>query len=188
MGKQLQNLSIRFILVAAISAIYVMLFSGCYTKKRALEKFCKPVPTQIRIDTLIKFVATTPADSGEATLPCEEFKAAYDSLLKAGSNKIDSNGYKTIFENKKTKIKAKPNANGSISLNVIDKGDTAKADLPITIIKEAPCNCPPEKLNYLEWFERQSFWIQAFHVLVMLFALMFAAMTILTRFNRWRSK
>lgn len=184
MGKQVQNLTIKFILVAAISAMYVFLSSGCYTKKRALEKFCKPVPIQIRIDTLIKFVATTPADSGEATLPCEEFKALYDSLLKAGSNKIDSNGYKTIFENKKSKVKAKPNANGSIILNVIDKGDTAKAEVPFNMIKEAPCNCPETELSFLEWFDKQEFFTQLVFILIFISALLFVAQLILS----WRNK
>lgn len=187
MGKQVQNLTIKFILVGAISAMYVLLCSGCYTKKRALKKFCKPVPVQIQFDTIIKFVATTPGDSGEVSLPCEEFKALYDSLLKAGSNKIDSNGYKTIFENKKTKLKAKPNQNGAISLNVVDKGDTAKAEVPIKIIKEAPCNCPEPDLTFLQWFDQQGFFLQIGFILIFISALLFVAQVILSWLNRQAS-
>lgn len=177
----------RILLFIIAIALLSLLFSGCYTKKQAIEKFCRPVPVQIRIDTIIKFVATTQGDSGKVSLPCEQFKAKYDSLLRAGSNKIDSNGYQTLFENKKSKLKAKPNADGSISLNVIDKGDTVRAQIPITIIKEVPCNCPEIKLTYLEWFDRQGFFVQAFHVIIALFALLFAGTLITSWFNSWRS-
>lgn len=184
MVKQLQNLTIKFLLVTAISIGYMVIFSGCYTKKRALEKFCKPVPAQIRIDTLIQFVGVTKGDSGKVSLPCEEFKALYDSLLKAGSSKIDSNGYKTIFENKKSKVKAKPNPNGSIDLNVIDKGDTAKAEIPISIIKEAPCNCPEPDLTFLEWFDMQNFFQQLGFIVIGLSALLFVGQVILSLIHK----
>jgi len=133
-----------------ILLVTALLFVGCYTKKRALEKFCKPTPVQVQFDTIIKLVAIAPGDSGEVALPCQEFKALYDSLLKAGSRKIDSNGYKIIFENKKTALKAKPNANGSINLNVVDKGDSVIKEIPVTMVKEIPCNCPPTDINIWE--------------------------------------
>lgn len=119
-----------------------IIFSGCYTKKRALEKFCKPTPVTVVIDTIITTITPIAADSGQVNLDCEKFKALYDSLLSSKSYKVDSNGFKIIFENKKTTLKAKPNKNGSIDFNVIDKGDTAKASTPISITKTAPCNCP----------------------------------------------
>ena len=144
----------RILLALFLFAILASIMGGCqWHRQRMQKKYCIPTPVEVRFDTIIKLVATTPGDSGEVTLPCQEFKALYDSLLKAGSNKIDSNGYKTIFENKKTALKAKPNANGSIDLNVVDKGDSINKDIPITIIKEVPCNCPepaPEK-SLLFW-------------------------------------
>jgi hypothetical protein len=191
MEKKLQNLTIKFILLASIAIGYLFLCSGCYTKKRAIEKFCRPIPSQIKIDTTINFVEIAKGDSGKVSLPCEEFRALYDSLLKAKSSKIDSNGFKTIFENDKTKLKAKPGPNGSIDLNVVDKGDTIRGEINLKLTKEAPCNCPPcpeIKLTYLEWFDRQGFFVQAFHVVIGLFALLFAGTILISWFNSWRSK
>jgi hypothetical protein len=128
--------------IFALLLTIALLFTSCYTKKRALEKFCKPTSVTIVLDTIINTITPIAGDSGQVNLDCEKFKALYDSLLSSKSYKVDSNGYKTIFENKKTKLKAKPNKNGSIDFNVVDKGDTAKASTPIQITKTAPCNCP----------------------------------------------
>lgn len=133
---------LKFLNTLWLCVCLVTMFSGCYTKKRALEKFCKPTPVTVVLDTIINTITPIAGDSGVVNLDCEKFKALYDSLLNSKSYKVDRNGYKTIFENKKTALKAKPNKNGSIDFNVIDKGDTAKSSIPITISKTAPCNCP----------------------------------------------
>jgi len=122
-----------------IGLFLIVLLSSCYTKKGALERFCHTDSVEVIVRDTIKVEIIIGPDSSKFNFDCIQYQAKYDSLLKAKSSLIDSSGFQTIFENKKTKVKARPTPSGSLEFNVVDKGDTAKAAIPFEVKVTIPC-------------------------------------------------
>jgi hypothetical protein len=122
-----------------IGLLFIVLLSSCYTKKGALERFCHTDSVEVVIHDTLEVEIVIGPDSSQFNFDCSQYKDKYDSLLNSKSSLIDSNGYQTIFENKKTKVKARPTKSGSLEFNFIDKGDTAKASIPFEVKVSVPC-------------------------------------------------
>lgn len=163
MARQLQNLTIKVIIIAAIAAGYMMLCTGCYTKKQAIEKFC-------RQDTISMEVTIFDTVETETIKVDTFFKASIDSFTVLKDKLL----IKYILKN------------DTIYLSGKCIGDTIFIEKQVPI--NVAANCPQEKLTYLEWFDRQGFFVQAFHVVIGLFALLFAGTIITSWFNSWRSQ
>lgn len=101
-----------------IGLLLLIILSGCYTKKKAIEKFCTQdtaTATIIMHDTLI--VDRTVSDT--------VFSATIDSVIVTKDKLVIS--YKKVFD--------------KIYLSGEYKGDTI---IKIKEVKvEIPCNCPP---------------------------------------------
>jgi hypothetical protein len=177
---------IKFILIASIAIGYVLLCSSCGIKKRFLDNNCrKDTITQIVHDTVL---VSLPQDTGKFLLQIDYLKQKIALLEGDSSNPEPPN--RTIYEDSLIKVNARLNKETKqLEWNLVHKKPLIK-EVPIKVEVKTPVVCPPcpqEDLTYKQWFDRQSILTQAFHMVVMLFALMFLATIILNRFHRWRS-
>jgi len=147
-----------------IGLFLILLLTSCYTKKRALEKFCHTDSVEVIVHDTLKVEIVIGPDSSQFNFDCSQYKDKYDSLLNAKSSLIDSNGYQTIFENKKTKVKARPTKSGSLEFNVVDKGDTAKASIPFEVKVSVPC----KERTWSDWDHANELW--QYFALVIIFS------------------
>lgn len=186
MGNTLQNLIIKILLVASIAIGYMMLCSGCGIKKKFLEKNCRQdTITQTIHDTVPLLVYQ---DTGKFVLEIKALKSKIALLESDSSNPEPPT--RTIYEDSLVKVNARLNKKTKeLEWSLIHKKPLIK-EVPIKVEVKTPVVCPPcieQKLSYLEWFDRQSLFVQAFHMVVILFALMFAVMTGLNWFHKYQS-
>lgn len=159
MGNRVLNLSIKFTLTTAIAVGYIILYSGCYTKKKAIEKFCRQ--DSIRVDVTIY-----------DTILTETIKV--DTFF---SSKIDSF---TLVKDRLVIRYIRKNDTTYLSGKCI--GDTIYIEKKVPVA--LPVNCPTEDLSFNEWFDRQNFFVQLGFILIFISALLFVAQTILSWFNK----
>jgi hypothetical protein len=149
----------RFILriLFALATFFVLSFimSGCYTKKKALNKFCNTDSIVVIVRDTIKVNVYIKSDSSGFQFDCRKFQLVYDSLLKISSKSIDSSGFLNVHETKKNRISVKPEVDGTLSFKVVNLADTIYRNIPIYIEVKAPCT--EKKYSTLDHVRKSKF-------------------------------
>jgi hypothetical protein len=140
----------KAIIAILTAVIYCLLCScstvGLYTKKQAIEKFCKQGNAQL--DTIIK-IDTAIIDSGENfkfNLDYATLQAQYDSLkniTKIKDKQLDSMGYALLYSDSLFDLYYKPQGKQGTNFVLKPKERKIPATLQVPIKINLPCNCPP---------------------------------------------
>lgn len=145
MMKRVKYLTVKLIITTAIAAGYMVLCSGCYTKKKAIEKFCKSDSVSVIIHDTIR-TETITTDT--------VFSTSLDTvIIKDGKLSIRY-------------IKLRD----SIYINGTCEGDT----IYLTREVKAPCTIPSiSSYSINDWLDGQSFFLQIGFYLILASALLF---------------
>ena len=140
--------------------LIVLLTSSCYTKKKAIEKFCKSDSVTVTIHDTIR-TETLRVDS--------VFSAKLDTILL--TNDRLSIRYIKVRD--------------SIYLSGQCLGDS----IIITKEVKVQTLCPSiSSYSFNEWLEGQPFWISFIVMVILIFAILYLIQTIVSAANKYASK
>jgi len=137
----MKNVTFLKIIVTIISIIVI---SGCYTKKRAIEKFCKQDSVLVKIHDTI-FVSL-PQDTGKFSLAIDSLKSKI-ALLESDSG-LPEPPARTMYEDSLILVTAKLNKKTKeLEWQLTHKKPIIK-EIPIYVEVKAPCNCPEDTIGF----------------------------------------
>ena len=137
-----------------------MLLSSCYSKRKAIEKFCKSDSVSVTIRDTIR-TETLRVDS--------VFSVNLDTILLT----------KDRLSIRYIKLR------DSIYLSGECKGDTIYYTKEIKV----PCTIPSiSSIRFNEWLEGQPFWVNLIVMVILIFALLYTFQTLAGAFDRYASK
>jgi hypothetical protein len=143
-----------------IILLALLLSQSCYTRKRAIQKFCKSDSVSVTIRDTIR-TETLRVDS--------VFSVNLDTILLT----------KDRLSIRYIKVR------DSIYLSGECKGDS----IIITKQIKVPCTIPSiSSIRFNEWLEGQPFWVGLIVMLILIFALLYTFQTLAGAFDRYASK
>lgn len=151
---------VKFILIASIAIGYMMLCWGCYTKKKAIEKFCKSDSVSVIVHDTIR-TETITTDT--------VFSKSLDTvIIKDGKLSIRY-------------IKVRD----SIYINGECEGDTIYLTKEVKV--QSICR-GPSSYTFTEWIGGQPYLVVGFFIVVFSLALIFIFQLIINALNRFASR
>lgn len=128
-----------------IGLLLLIMFTGCYTKKQAIDKFCRQDSSTFKGTILAPITTIVPPDTTKFILKISELQSALNKLDDLYRRQSDS--IITLYSDSLHEVTIQIDITKPIPTSkwqIRDKNPKVIHDtIPVNVEVKVPCNCPP---------------------------------------------